>query len=120
MPFNFAAAKSLVRRVVNETLGVQAFYKDALVNTPIETRARLQNRISKPFGGPESGAGYAEIIEGVDRIVLIPVDVQGYPLDLKRGGIFTFPETHPGEEFILELQEPNMGPLEVSWQVARK
>lgn len=121
MPFDFASVKSLVRRTVHKTFGVQAFYTDDSVDAPIETRARLHNRISKPFGDLVDGAGYAEVIEGIDRIVLIPEDLQGFPFTLKRGGVITFPQTHPGQEFVLEYMEPE-GALhpEVAWQVSKK
>jgi hypothetical protein len=119
MLFDFASAKSLVRRTVHATFGVQAFYQDDTVNTPIETRARLHNRIGNPIGDLD-GAGYAEVIEGVDHIVLIPQDVRGFPLNLKRGGTFTFPTMFPGETFELDVKRPSTGPLEVSWIVSRK
>lgn len=120
MSFDFAQAKALVRRTVHRTFGVRSFYKDDSVDTPIETRARLHNRIGNPHGDLVDGAGYAAIIEGIDRVVLIPEDVQGFPLELKRGGVFTFPDTFPGEEFVLDVQQPSMGGDVVAWLVTRK
>jgi len=121
MPFDFAAVKSRARRTVNATFGVQAFYTDDSVDAPIETRARLHNRISRPYGDLTDGSGYAEIIEGIDRIVLIPEDINGFPFTPKRGGVMTFPSTHPSEEFVLEVQEPDKQSWpEVAWQVSKK
>lgn len=119
MAFDFAETKALTRRVVHQTFGVEAFYTDASVNAPIRIRARLHNRISRPFGDLD-GAGYSEVIEGIDRIVLIPEDVDGYPVALQRGGVLTFPTMLPGVEFILEHREPATGPLEEAWAVSRK
>lgn len=119
MPFDFAAAKSLVRRAVNTTFGVQAFYTDASVDVPVEIRARWHNRLSRPFGDL-NGDGYAEVIEGIDRIVLIPETVNGMPVVLQRAGVVTFPTVLPGVEFILEHKEPATGPLEEAWAVTRK
>lgn len=119
MVFDFATAKSLLRRRVQETFGVQAFYSDASISTPVEIGARWHNRISKPFGDLDNG-GYAEIIEGIDRILLIPETVDGDPVTLQRLGVVTFPTLLPGVEFILEHKEPSTGPLEEAWAVTRK
>lgn len=120
MSFDFAQAKATARRTVHATFGVQAFYQEDATSVPVETRARWHNAISKPYGGLVDGDGYAQIIEGIDRIVLIPVDLLGNCLTLKRGGRFTFPTMLPGVTFLLDLEEPSTGPLEVSWQVTRE
>lgn len=115
MSFDFAAAKALARRTVQETFGVQAFYSDATVNVPVEFRARWHNRSNRPVGDLDAG-GYAEIVEGIDRIVFILEDC---PFTPTRTGVVTFPSI-PGQEFILEYKEPASGPLEESWTVTRK
>ncbi len=120
MSFDFASAKALVRRAVQDTLGVQAFYSDASVDAPVEIKARWHNRVSRPMGDLNDG-GYAEIIEGIDRIVLIPVAVKnGKRLAMERGGVITLPTVLSGVEFILEHKEPDTGPLEEAWVVTRK
>lgn len=119
MPFDFATAKAIARRAVHTAFGVQAFYSDALISAPVEIRARWHNRVSRQFGDLDNG-GYAEVIEGIDRIVLIPEDTDGYPVELQRGGVLTFPTTLPGVEFVLEHREPATGPLEEAWAVSRK
>lgn len=119
MGFDFASAKALVRRTVQETFGVPAFYSDATVNVPVEIRARWHNRVNRPVGDLDAG-GYAEIVEGIDRIVLIPTDCKtGQSVTLNRLGVVSFPSI-PGEEFILEHKEPASGPLEEAWAVSRK
>jgi hypothetical protein len=119
MAFDFAQAKLQARRVVHSTFGVQAFYKDASIDVPVEIRARWHNRTSRPVGDLENG-GYAEVIEGIDRIVLIPVDTKNRPVTLQRNGIVTVPTLLPGVEFNLEHKEPADGPLEEAWVVTRK
>lgn len=119
MPFDFAQAKADARRVVQATFGVQAFYSDASVDVPVEFRARWHNRISKPFGGLVDGDGYADVIEGIDRIVFFPQDVDGYPFAPQRLGEVTFPSL-VGVVFVLEHQDPTTGPLEDAWTVSRK
>lgn len=118
--FDWAATKAATRRIVHNTFGVQAFYTDASVNPPIELRARLHTKTSKPFGGLVDGDGYADMIEGIDRIVLIPETIDGATVVLQRGGEITLPEMFPGETFILDHSMPTDGPLEEAWQVTRK
>lgn len=118
MPFDFAQAKAVVRRTVNKTFGVQAFYTDAAANV-YETRARWHNRISKPFGGLEDGDGFADVIEGIDHIALIPVDTNGFPISLDRLGTFTFPSLN-NAVFVLEHRLPATGVEEEVWSVTRK
>lgn len=119
MAFDFANAKTLARRAVQTAFGVLALYSSATVNPPVEIRARWHHRLSRPFGDLENG-GYAEVIEGIDRIVLIPETVDGEPVVLARKGVITFPEMLPGVEFELDHREPSDGPLEEAWAVARK
>lgn len=125
MTYDFASAKATARRAVQAAFGVQAFYSDASITVPVEIRARWHNRISKPFGGLQDGDGYAEIIEGIDRIVLIPEEYEdGLPtgriVTLKAKGIATFPKMLHGVQFILDYREPPTGPLEEAWAVTRK
>lgn len=118
--FDWASLKASVRRTVDETFGVQAFYSDASVNPPIEFRARPHTKTSKPFGGLVDGDGYADVIEGVDRIVCIPVALSGATMTLTRGGEVTFPTVFPDVTFVLDYKLPIDGPLEQTWQVTRK
>lgn len=118
MPFDFAKAKATARRTVHATFGVQAFVTDHLTNETYETRARWHNRIAKPVGGLEDGDGFADVIEGIDHIALIPVDIQGFPLTLKRLDTIVFPSLH-NTKFTLEYRQPSTGPEEEAWTVSR-
>ena len=117
MSFDFAAAKSTARRAVHTAFGVQAFYKDASMSAQVETRARLHTRLARPFGDLNDG-GYTEIIEGIDRIVLIPETIDREPMTLRHAGVMTFPTMFPGVRFVLEHKHPTDGPLEESWAVS--
>jgi hypothetical protein len=108
--FDFASTKALLRRTVHRTLGVDAFYTDDAVIDPAPIKARWHNKIDR-FGDPEQ-LGFAEIIQGIDRIILIPED---YPeIEFKHGGRIEFPKY--GNAFLLDAREPSSGPLEVIWQ----
>jgi hypothetical protein len=108
--FDFAAAKSALRRVVHDTLGVDALYQDDSMSDPVAITARWHNKIDR-FGDPES-QGYAEIVQGIDRIGLIP---EYYPdITFRRGGTVTFPAY--GNAFVLQVLEPADGPHTRWWQ----
>lgn len=129
MNLDFALAKANARRAVHNAFGVQAFYSDASISTPVEIRARWHNKISKPFGDLENG-GYSEIIEGIDRIIFVNelvddettsvLTVDGFPIVPVRNATVSFPTLLPGVEFNLDHQEPSTGPVEEVWFVTRK
>jgi len=111
--FDFAAMKALTRRVVHDTLAVDALFHEsdpADPSTPI--RARWHNKIDR-FGDIEN-QGYAEFVQGIDRIIFIPSDHPG--VVLKQNSVIVFPAY--GKVFTLQVKEKKSGPLEEIWQVA--
>lgn len=114
MAFSFANAKKLVRRVVHDTLAVPALYQDAVMSTPADIRARWHSKIERT--GDLEGEGWAQVIEGVDRIIFNSTDAR--TLNLKRGGTVTFP-AYNNATFILDTREEVDGPDEEIWLVSR-
>lgn len=114
MAYDFASNKAKARRVVHNTLAVQAFYQDSSMSVPAEIRARWLNK-TNVFTGDVDNQGYAEMLEAVDRIVLFPDDTP--TVNFKKGGSVSF----PGYDitFVLELREPSNGPLQEVWKVTR-
>lgn len=112
MTFNFADLKVETRRVVHETLGVPAFYQNNRMSAPVEITARWFNKTAKY--GDLVETGYAEIVEGVDRVVLFPCD---HPtVSFERDGVVTFPQYK--KSFRLDTLEPSDGPAgQAVWQV---
>lgn len=111
MPFDFAALKAKTRRVVHDTLAVDAFYQDDSMGAARPIKARWHNKLDR--FGDLMDQGYAEVVEGVDRVVLFPCD---YPtLNFVRGGVVTFPAY--GRSFRLEVREPKDGAHHAVWQV---
>lgn len=86
---------------------------------------RYHNKIDR--NGDLDG-DYAEIIDGIDRLVFNDenlaevsaalVEAGEAPLSLQRAAVVTIPE-YKGLRFTLDSQEPPDGPLEVIWVVAR-
>lgn len=113
MAFNFAKAKANLRRVVHETLAVDALYQDASMSDPLPIRVRWHTKIDR--FGDLAGAGYAEVIEGVHRIILSKESAR--LMGVKRTGIITIPD-YAGARLQLEEREPEDGPYEEIWQVS--
>lgn len=86
---------------------------------------RYHNKIDR--NGDLDG-DYAEIIDGIDRLVFNDENLAAVsaaledngeaPLVLARAAVVTIPE-YKGLRFTLDSQEPPDGPLEVIWVVAR-
>lgn len=114
MPFDFASAKALARRTVHETLGVRALYEDDTVTPAVEVRARWHNKIDR-FGDLDNQS-YAELIQGIDRIIFDSVVARA--TGMKRGGTVTFPD-YGSIAFKLMVREPGSGPVIEAWEVAR-
>jgi len=112
MAFDFAAAKNRTRRAVMDTLGVDALYKDDSMSAPVAIRARWHSKIDR--FGDMGNAGYAEVIEGIERVIL-GIE-QARSLNVSRGGVITFP-TLGGNSVTLEAMEPKDGPIEEIWSV---
>lgn len=132
MPFNFAKAKASLRRTVHKTFGVQAFYTDSTVTVPVEMSARWHNKIDR-FGDLDN-QGYAELIQGIDRVIFDVVEAR--TVGVRRGGEVRFPELGSGlgahlggalggegsgpPAFILNIREDDSGPHDEVWSVTRK
>lgn len=132
MAFDFAKAKTQARRVVHDTLGVLAYYKDDTMSTPVAIRARHHNKID--MTGDLDGSGYAQTIEGIDRIVFDAQDAR--TLRVKVGGVVTFTDYGSGmgvdlgaplggegvapPAYILRVRLPSDGPVNETWEVSRK
>lgn len=112
MAFDFAAAKTRTRREVMKTLGVDALYTDSTHVVPVPLRARWHTKIDR--FGDNGNAGYAEVIEGIERLILDRE--QARLIDVRRTGVVTFP-TLGGASVTLEAREPSDGPVEEIWAV---
>ena len=115
MSFNFADLKSETRRAVHDVLGVSALYQDDSMSAPQPITARWFNKVAR-FGDLVE-QGYAEVVEGVDRIVLFPCD---YPMvNFRKGGLISFPDYK--RTFVLDTLEPPDGPEgQAVWQCTVK
>lgn len=132
MAFDFTKVKARARRVVHKTLGVRAFYRDHSMSEPVEIKARWHNKIDR-FGDLDN-QGYAELIQGIDRVIFAAADARR--INVKRGGEIVFVDYGSGlgvalgsplggsevgpPAFVLQNRDPNNGPYQEVWEVTRK
>lgn len=123
MPFDFAAAKRSARALVHSTLAVQAFYLDDSMSVEVECRVRAHLKVSKPIGDLYDGSGYANILDGADRVVFQTptVDVLGVAFTPVKNGVIRFPTLVDvlDQTFTLDVREPTSGPGEEIWRISR-
>jgi len=118
MPFDFAALKARTRRVVHDTLAVAALYDHVGLVVPVELRVRWHNKIAR-FGDIEN-VGYAEIIEGINRVIFDRDELNEKGVVLERGGRVTLtPPQYHGAVLVLDTMEPDTGPIDQTWLVGR-
>lgn len=114
MAYDRAASIAAARRAVHSTMGVSAFYEDSQSGR-VGLRVRWHNRIA--IQGDLVEAGYANIIDGVNRVVFDKAELDEKGVILSRGGEVTMGD---GTVLILDHQEPVVGPIEIIWGVAHK
>lgn len=119
MPFDFAAAKARVRQIVHNTLSVSATYLDDTLDEAQTLNVRWHDKINRL--GDLDNMGWAEQIEGIDRIIFNLPEVTSKSIVLRQGGVVTLTAALYGSvEFTLQAQEPVVGPIEVIWLVSRQ
>lgn len=119
MAFDRVAAVARSRRVVHSTHALAVTYSDDVVVVPVSLTIGLFNRIN--LQGNLVEAGYADIIEGVNRIRFNSEELAEKSITPKVGGVVTL--TDPlmmGAVFNLENLEPSTGPINVVWGVSKK
>lgn len=118
MAFDFAALKASTRRIVHDTLATAALYDHASLAVSVGLRVRWHNKIAR-FGDIEN-VGYSEIIEGINRVIFDKAELDEKGVVLERGGQITLtaPE-YNGAVLVLDTMEPEIGPVQQIWLVAK-
>lgn len=120
MPFDFSKAKAQVRQTVHKTFGVPALYSDSSTPSPVDVRVRWYSRIEQ--AGDLESQGYANVIQGIDRIVFLSADARTLGVK-KNGTVKILNPVEPGVDepvFALVAREPKTGPVEEIWTVVLK
>lgn len=116
MPFNFSAYKALARRTVHTYLSAGALYSHSDLAEPVDIRVRWHNKIAR-YGDLEDG-GYAEVVEGVNRLIFDAAELNEKNIVLAKGAhiALTDPE-FDNAVLVLDTAEPRVGPIEIIWGV---
>lgn len=112
----FSALKAQARQAVHNYFAVVASYTDAFT-PPTVVGVRWHNKLIRPMPNME-GTGYAEVIEGVNRIIFAQAELQTLDVLLRPKGRVSLVD-YPGIVFVLESREPPDGPVDVVWNVSR-
>lgn len=116
MAFDFAALKGQVRQIVHNTMGVRAEYTHFDSNGAVELRIRWHNKIART--GELLDLGYAEVIEGVNRVILNIPELNQKSVIVQRGGQLKLLDPQfNGAVLILDAKEPQVGPIEEIWLI---
>lgn len=126
MAFDWSAIKASTRRAVHDVFKVRALYQDATMEEPIPVSIRWHNKIG--VIGQETNQGYAEVIEGVDRIIFNREELEKTNLlsgsgrsvtPMKGGRIQLIDPLFNNAKLILDSKEPVVGPVDEVWNVVR-
>lgn len=116
--FDFAQLKHDARRALHDTLKVTCEYAAPGVAPGTTLGVRWHNKISRH--GDLENQGYAEIVEGIDRMIFDLAELSEKGITLVRDGIVTMPALMGGFSFALDVQEADTGPIERIWLVTRE
>ena len=120
MASNFAAIKAKARRDVHASLSVSARYESYSQEAIVEGLSVRWHNKMQLVGDNDSG-GYAQIIDGIERIVFMQDELQAKGVTLEGGDVIIITaEGYGNVGLVLQTQEPIVGPVEVIWQVSRK
>lgn len=115
MGFDFAAAKAQARQAVHDTLKVAATVEVFPGNGPQDITVRWHDRINR-FGNLEN-TGWAEVIEGIDRLIFNIPELTSKGIVLTDKSSVTLLAS--GLKFRLDAKQPVDGPVEEIWVVVR-
>lgn len=115
---NLAEIKARARKAVHTAFSVPAEHRSYGETTPNTLNVRWHNKLVLQGNGTSDG--YAETIEGIDRLVFDIEELAAKGLTLERGDTVTMGPLYQGVVLVLEEKEPMTGPVEQKWWVARK
>ena len=109
--------KARARRDIHGAFCVPAQYTDETLTEPVDVTVRWHHRIDR-FGDLDSG-GYAEVVDGIERLIFNRDELAEKGVQLRRRGAVTLTEPEwAGAVLRLDTREPYDGPVEEIWGVA--
>jgi hypothetical protein len=113
MGFDFAQARVIARRAVHDTMRVSAQYRAPGQSTPTDLHVRWHHKMG--LSGDVDNAGYAQLMVGVETIVLDKDELAEKGVVPERGATVTLGD---GTVLSLDAKHPGDGPVKVVWSVS--
>lgn len=118
MPSNFAAIKAKARRDIHDGLSIAAQHRAASSNILTDLAVRWHSK--QVLLGDLQDTGYANVIEGIERIIFDRDELILKAVVLREGDVVTITaEGYDNPQLVLKVREEIRGPIEVPWQVVR-
>ena len=114
-PFDWQKLKARTRQIVHNTFAGSSTYLDPSLSVPVPLDVRWHNKMV--VGGDLESGGYAEIVEGIERIIFNVPQLELVALVPKVRALVTMED---GTKLRLTVKEPKVGPVEEIWQVTRE
>lgn len=116
--FDWTSAITRARRVVHDTMKVEAQYQDpSAVGAWTVLHVRWHDRLT--MVGNVVDTGYADVLEGIDRIIFDREELVEKGVTLSREGRVKFGPAFQNIVLNLEALELTEGPINVVWKVTR-
>ena len=115
---NLAEIKARARKAVHAAFSVSASHRAYGSDVATAIQVRWHNKLVLQGNG--TSEGYADVIEGIDRMVFDIDELATKGIALERGDTVTMGPEYHGVVLVLEEMEPITGPVEQKWWVARK
>jgi hypothetical protein len=113
-----AAVKAKARKAVHAAFSYSATYKDGTLDAAVPVDVRWHNRLV--MLGDYDGAGYANVIDGIERIIFDRDQLGTLGITPRRGGVVVITENGmDNTSLTLDTREKHVGPLEEKWVVTR-
>lgn len=109
--------KTNARRALHKALSVLAGYQsiDGQTNATITVRWHSKTMLA----GMDASDGYAQMIDGLDAVVLDMDELDVLGITPKRGDRITMPVEYLSAVVVLEEAEQRVGPVTWKWRVGR-
>lgn len=113
--FDWQKLKANTRQIVHDTFAGGSTYLDPSLNTPVDLDVRWHNK--SVLGGDLESGGYAEIVEGIERVIFNIPQLELKGITLKARALVTMAD---GTKLRLSVKNPKVGPIEEVWDVTRE
>jgi hypothetical protein len=110
-----------MRREVHAAFAIPGFYQDSTMLAGVYLDIRWHDKLIPPLGALNELTArydYVGVLENIDKLIFNVEELAAKNIVLRRKGSVLF-SGYDDSIFILDVQEPNDGPIKVTWNVTR-